>query len=159
MQAVADDPASIPARQVMLSQAQSFASRFHLMNDRLESLNDGVNIQIRNSVSTINSLSSSIARLNQDIVNFSGGGTGQPPNDLLDETVTADAVYTDDVLAGIAQSGFNGIWVHGLLHHLVSEDLFPELGLNATIHQEKLGMLIERAAKYAIKVYIYMQCN
>ena len=85
VQAVADDPASIPARQVMLSQAQSFASRFHLMNDRLESLNDGVNLQINDSVSTINSLSSSIARLNQDIVNFSGGGTGQPPNDLLDQ--------------------------------------------------------------------------
>jgi hypothetical protein len=85
------------------------------------------------------------------------GESSKNPNDLLDETVTADAVYTDDVLAGIAQSGFNGIWVHGLLHHLVSEDLFPELGLNATIHQEKLGMLIERAAKYAIKVYIYMQ--
>ncbi len=84
------------------------------------------------------------------------GESSKKPNDLLDETVTADAVYTDDVLAGIAQSGFNGIWLHGLLHHLVSEDLFPELGYNAAIHQGKLGKLIERAAKHGIKVYIYM---
>lgn len=85
------------------------------------------------------------------------GETSINPNDLLDETVTADAVYTDEVLKGIAQSGFNGIWVHGLLHHIVTEELFPELGCNATIHQEKLSQLIERAAKYNIKVYIYMQ--
>jgi hypothetical protein len=78
-------------------------------------------------------------------------------DDLLNETVTADAVYTDDVLAEIAQSGFNGIWVHGLLHHLVNEELFPELGINAAIHQDKLRKLIERASKHDIKVYIYMQ--
>ena len=40
-------------------------------------------------------------------------------NDLEDETVTADAVYTDEVLADIAGQGFNGIWVHGLLRHVV----------------------------------------
>jgi hypothetical protein len=85
------------------------------------------------------------------------GENSTHPNDLLDETVTADAVYTDEVLTGIARSGFNGIWVHGLLHHIVTEELFPELGCNATIHQGKLRHLIERAAKYDIKVYIYMQ--
>ena len=85
------------------------------------------------------------------------GENTQTPNDLLDETVTADEVYTDQVLAKIAKSGFNGIWVHGLLHHIVSESIFPELGTNAPTHQEKLNKLIERAGKHNIKVYIYMQ--
>ncbi len=81
----------------------------------------------------------------------------QTPNDLLDETVTADEVYNDQSLAKIAKSGFNGIWIHGLLHHIVSESIFPELGTNAAIHQEKLNKLIHRAGKHNIKVYIYMQ--
>ena len=85
VQAVSDDPSSIPARQVMLSEAESFSSRFQFMSDRFQSLNSGVNTQLKNSVATINSLSESIARLNQDIVNFSGAGTNQQPNDLLDQ--------------------------------------------------------------------------
>ena len=85
VQAVSDDPSSIPARQVMLSEAESFSSRFQFMSDRFQSLNNGVNTQLENSVATINSLSESIARLNQDIVNFSGAGTTQQPNDLLDQ--------------------------------------------------------------------------
>ncbi len=78
-------------------------------------------------------------------------------DDLLDETVTADEVYTDHCLAEIADSGFNGIWVHGLLHNIVSEAVFPELGSNAAVHQKKLNNLISRATKYGIKVYLYMQ--
>ena len=34
-------------------------------------------------------------------------------HDTNDETVTANAVYTDEELARIAASGFNAIWVHG----------------------------------------------
>ena len=85
------------------------------------------------------------------------GKNSQTPNDLLDETITADEVYTDESLAKIAESGFNGIWIHGLLHHMVTEPIFPELGTNADIHQKKLNNLITRAAKHNIKVYIYMQ--
>lgn len=85
------------------------------------------------------------------------GEFSRTENDLLDETITADDVYTDQVLEGISKSGFNGIWVHGILHHIVSESIFSELGANADIHQEKINNLIARAKKHDIKVYIYMQ--
>ena len=83
------------------------------------------------------------------------GENSQAPDDLLDETVAAESVYTDQALAEISKSGFNGIWVHGLLHHIVTEPIFPELGENADAHQENLRSLIARAAKHSIKVYIY----
>jgi hypothetical protein len=85
------------------------------------------------------------------------GSSSEVPNDLLDETVTADKVYSDQALAEIAASGFNAIWIHGLLHHIITESTFPELGKNSIIHQQNLNNLILRASKYGIKVYLYMQ--
>ncbi|HJW82188.1 MAG TPA: flagellar hook-associated protein FlgK [Acidiferrobacterales bacterium] len=82
---VANDPSSIPARQVLLSEAQSLADRFHYLDQRLESLRNGVNTQITNTVSEINGLASGIAAMNRDIALASGTGAGQPPNDLLDQ--------------------------------------------------------------------------
>ena len=38
-------------------------------------------------------------------------------NDLQDETFLAQYAYTDEVLEKIAADGFNGIWIHGQLHH------------------------------------------
>ena len=79
------------------------------------------------------------------------------PNDLHDETVTAVQVYTGEVLKSIAGSGFNGIWVHGLLHNLVTADEFPEFGRNSAVHLKNMRELIKRGAEYGIKVFIYMQ--
>lgn len=76
---------------------------------------------------------------------------------LGDETMTADAVYTDKELAGIAKSGFNAIWVHGLLRNIVKSEVFPEFGKYAARHQKNMNSLIARAAKYGIKIFIYMQ--
>ena len=76
---------------------------------------------------------------------------------LEDETMTANAVYTDRELAGIAKSGFNAIWVHGLLRNIVKSEVFPEFGKYSARHQKNMNELIVRAAKYGIKVFIYMQ--
>ena len=78
-------------------------------------------------------------------------------NDLEDETVTADAVYTDEVLADIAGQGFNGIWVHGLLRHVVRSRPFPEFGRHAATHLQSMRRLVKRADKYGVKVYVYCQ--
>jgi flagellar hook-associated protein 1 FlgK len=56
VQGVANDPTSIPARQVLLSGAQSLADRFHYLDQRLDSLRSGLNSQITNSVNEINNL-------------------------------------------------------------------------------------------------------
>ena len=78
-------------------------------------------------------------------------------NDLTDETCTAASTYDDNELAAISGSGFNAIWVHGLLHHIVRAEPFLELGKNHQRHKTALRALIERAARHGIKVFIYMQ--
>lgn len=85
IQAVADDPASIPARQVMLSEATTLTGRFDQLDARLTEINRGVNQQLELFVNDINSLAKQIANINEDIVLAQGRTQGQPPNDLLDQ--------------------------------------------------------------------------
>jgi hypothetical protein len=74
-----------------------------------------------------------------------------------DETLSAVQVYTEEELQKIADAGFNAIWVHGLLRHLVKVEPFPELGMHAEIQINAMRQLIKRAGQYGIKVFIYMQ--
>ena len=74
-----------------------------------------------------------------------------------DETLSAVQVYTDSELEKIAKAGFNAIWIHGLLRHLVKTDPFPGLGKHVDIQLNAMRQLIERAANYGIKVFLYMQ--
>jgi flagellar hook-associated protein 1 FlgK len=83
-QDLSNSPASIPARQVVLSQAQSLVDRFHAYSDRLDSLNGAVSSQLSQETTTISTLAASIADLNQRI-ELDQNSTGQPPNDLLDQ--------------------------------------------------------------------------
>jgi len=75
----------------------------------------------------------------------------------MDETLSALDVYTPNELQKIADAGFNAIWVHGLLRHLVKAAPFPELGENSEIQIDAMRQLIERTAQYGIKVFVYMQ--
>jgi len=84
-QVVANDPTSTPARQVMLSEANALADRFHYLDQRLGDLRQGVNTQIGSAVNEINSIASGIAAINKQIVDAQGSAGGQPPNDLLDK--------------------------------------------------------------------------
>jgi hypothetical protein len=77
--------------------------------------------------------------------------------DSESETIIAERVYTDEELAGIAETGFNAIWVHTLLHQVVNSPVLPELGQNCELHLTALRKLIDRAAKHGIKVFLYMQ--
>lgn len=83
MQDMADNPASIPARQVVLSQGNVLASRFNEMNDYLTQQRLGTNEQLQVMVRDINSYASAIADINGQISQYSGGA-GTAPNDLLD---------------------------------------------------------------------------
>jgi flagellar hook-associated protein 1 FlgK len=85
MQGVADNPSSIPARQVLLSQANSLTERFHSVDERLTSLRDSVNTNLQQVVGQINSLAASIAEVNHNIVIAEAQSGGQTPNDLLDQ--------------------------------------------------------------------------
>jgi len=82
---VADDPTSTAARQSLLGQAQSVASAFQTTSSQLNGLDTDVNTRITADVTQINSIASSIATLNKQIVVGTAENSGQPPPDLLDQ--------------------------------------------------------------------------
>lgn len=82
---VAANPASIPARQSMLSMAQALVGRFQSVDARLNEIRDGVDTQLASTVADINSYTTQIAALNQRIILAQAAGPGQPANDLLDQ--------------------------------------------------------------------------
>lgn len=77
------DPASTATREVALNSAQSFATRFGDLDRRFGALARDLNGAIESSVTRINSLSSAIADINDQIMRATG--SGEPPNDLLDQ--------------------------------------------------------------------------
>jgi flagellar hook-associated protein 1 FlgK len=85
VQEVSNDPTSIAARQVMLTESESLIDRFSYLYDRLDNLRTDSNNQIDSYVAEINSLAQSIADLNDDIVIATGRSSGATPNDLLDQ--------------------------------------------------------------------------
>ena len=76
----ADDPA---ARQALLSNAKSLAGQIRTFQQYLDNQQKSVNNQITDSVNTINSYTSQIAALNEQIAKLSA--SGQAPNNLLDQ--------------------------------------------------------------------------
>ncbi len=85
VQGVANDPGSVPARQLMLTEGESLASRFQFLDRQTRDLRQEVGRQLDDLTGQITDLSQSIAALNKDIVVARGKGAGQPPNDLLDK--------------------------------------------------------------------------
>ncbi len=85
VQEVANDPVSIPAREVMLIEGEGLVDRFLTMQDWLSDLQGAANDHIRTQVSTVNRLSESIADYNEQIIVARGMASGQDPNDLLDK--------------------------------------------------------------------------
>ncbi|MGZ4959902.1 MAG: flagellar hook-associated protein FlgK [Methylomonas sp.] len=83
---VANDPTSIPARQTMLSEADSMAQQFNTIGARFDELRSQVNTNLDNAVNDLNGYAKAIADLNVKIVSGIGQtGGGQMPNDLLDQ--------------------------------------------------------------------------
>ncbi len=80
---VAANPADLPSRQSLISQSQSLAQTIQTSAQQLQSAESGVNQQLGQSVTAINSLTQQIAQLNVQINTLSG--TGSTPNSLLDQ--------------------------------------------------------------------------
>ncbi len=92
LQDVSNNPGSLPERQVLLGEAQVLADSFHYLDSNFRSIGNELNARIETSVSDINSLASSIAELNEQVVRATAGAGGAPPNDLLD---TRDQLITE----------------------------------------------------------------
>lgn len=84
-QGLADNPSSVPARQVLLSEGDSLVERFHSIDNRLTSLRDANNDKLTSLVNEINSYADSIAKINKNIRTAQDLAGGDPPNDLLDQ--------------------------------------------------------------------------
>ena len=82
---VADDPSSSASREALLGAAQALASNLNTTGGQIGQLASSINTGIGSDVQQINSIATSIASLNQQIVAASAAGTGQDPNELLDQ--------------------------------------------------------------------------
>ena len=91
---VASDPTSIPARQVMVSEAKTMSTQFNIVSSRLDTLRAQNNAKMQDSIDKINSFTQNIADLNVKIASLTSGG-GQSPNELLDQR--------DSLLAQLAE--------------------------------------------------------
>ena len=85
LQDVSTYPADAPARQAALSSAQAMASRFRDLHSRLEDVRQGMNLQITDSVKSINSAAQQLVALNRAIDSAQSVSNGAPANDLLDQ--------------------------------------------------------------------------
>ena len=110
---VVNKPQDVSARQVVLSRAGELALRFRTASDRLDSLQTGLSQDLQVGVSSINSLTGEIAALNGKIA--AAHGSGQDPNDLLDqrdlalnklsELVQVTTLPADDGTVGVFMGG------------------------------------------------------
>jgi flagellar hook-associated protein 1 FlgK len=93
---VANDPSSLPVRQVMVSEAESLTQQFNTLSSQFEGLRNQTNNQMQATVDDINAFAESIATLNSKIVaDSSRTSGGQLPNDSMDQR--------DALLAKIAE--------------------------------------------------------
>lgn len=83
VQDVANNPSTLPERQVLLGEAQTMTDRFRFINGRIEELSNEINLRTLTMVSDINGLTANIANLNLQISEETNR-TGTAPPDLFD---------------------------------------------------------------------------
>ena len=81
----ASDPSSSPARQLIITQAQSLSLRYNTLSARLEETSKSVNNELGTVVGQVNALAKSVANLNQSIAEKNASASGGEPNELLDQ--------------------------------------------------------------------------
>lgn len=85
LQGVANDPTSLPARQVLLGESQTLVDRVHYLDQNLQALESSASTSIQAAVQEINGITQGIADLNAEIAVATLSNPGNPPNDLLDQ--------------------------------------------------------------------------
>ncbi len=72
---------------------------------------------------------------------------------LMDDEIRS---FPEGLLERLAASGVNGVWIHTVLRTLAPSEQFPELGEGHEHRLANLRKLVERARKYGIGVYLYV---
>jgi flagellar hook-associated protein 1 FlgK len=105
LQTVGSSASSVANRQTAISDAQTLANELNSAGQQYDQMRSGINTQLSNTVSQINTYTAQIASLNQQISAASAGG--QPPNQLLDQR--DEAVSNLSQLVGVqAETSSNG---------------------------------------------------
>ncbi|MFV0456114.1 MAG: flagellar hook-associated protein FlgK [Pseudomonas sp.] len=108
LQTAAEDPANIPARELVLAEAEGLARRFNTVYDRLSEQNSFTNKQMAAVTDQVNRLAGSIGSLNEAIA--VAAANGKQPNDLLDardEAVRELSTYIGVTVVPQDDSSFN----------------------------------------------------
>ena len=110
---VANNPQDSSSRQVVLTRAQEMSTRFANAGAQLNTLQIGVTQDVRSAVATLNSQAQQLADLNKQISSLNG--TGQPPNDLLDQRdqLISDISSKINVTTIQADDGSIGLFIGG----------------------------------------------
>jgi flagellar hook-associated protein 1 FlgK len=141
-----DNPSSTPARQVLITEANTMASRFQLLDDRFIELNEQVNQQLVDLTQEVSDAARSIARLNVDIVQQIGAGQGNMPNDLIDQrevlikqiadNIDVNVVYQDDGAANLFIGTGQTLVIGGIHSSLeTQQNQFDALDLDIILRQ------------------------
>ena len=64
--------------------------------------------------------------------------------------------FPDELLYEYSKVGINGIWAQGILYTIAEFPFDPSLSAGYEKRRESLKDLVERAKKYGIKVYLYI---
>ena len=64
--------------------------------------------------------------------------------------------YPDGLLERLSNLGVNGLWLHTVLNTLAPSAAFPEFGAGHEARLAGLRKLVERAKRYNISIYLYM---
>ena len=83
---VANDPASMPTRQVLTTESASLAQQLNRLAVKFDELREQTNSQLQGTLDQVNVYAENLADLNKKIAIESGrSGGAQVPNDLLDQ--------------------------------------------------------------------------
>lgn len=107
-QGAADDPSSVPQRQLLLTRAEGLESRFKSINESLNNQKELINQELNAAVSEINSLAEGLVRINQALASASATSTGAKPNELLDERDEALRKLSELVSVTSVDTGLDG---------------------------------------------------
>ncbi len=64
--------------------------------------------------------------------------------------------FSDKILSAYKNAGVNGIWLQGVLSALSYYPFVPALSEKYELRRKNLNKLIEKCAKYGIKIYLYI---
>jgi flagellar hook-associated protein 1 FlgK len=110
---VASAPTDLTARTVSLTRVNETALRMSNAAESLDELQAGVKLEVTQKITSINTLASSIAKVNEKIARAQG--SGQPPNDLLDQRdqLTRDLNKLVQTTSIAATDGTVGLFIGG----------------------------------------------